>query len=216
MTQYPETDFHSAVLDSIVDQIAVINSEGNIVFTNRAWNEFAINNNYKNCADWSSINYLSACDKAKSEGDDYGFKAAEGIRKVIQNELTTFYLEYPCNSPTEIRWFLMRITSLRMKSTPHYVISHSDITERKLAQEAAEALSRIDSLTNIPNRRYFNDFLKNEWLRCKRLNSPISLAIIDIDHFKQVNDTYGHSVGDESLRKVSAVIDAYSVPRQNI
>ena len=61
----------------------------------------------------------------------------------------------------------------------------------------------IDSLTEIPNRRALDDRLENEWNRAKRDKVPISLALLDIDYFKQFNDTYGHPAGDLCLKKLA-------------
>ena len=66
-----------------------------------------------------------------------------------------------------------------------------------------EKLSSIDGLTDIYNRRRFDDTLKQEWARVKRNQTSLSLIMIDIDFFKQFNDTYGHSAGDNCLRSVA-------------
>jgi diguanylate cyclase (GGDEF)-like protein len=202
--------FYSALLDSMAEHIVAIDSAGDILFTNHAWTVFANNNEYRECGDWTTVNYLTVCDKAAFAGDDNGLSAGDGIRKVIQGELSAFYLEYPCHSPDEIRWFTMRVAPLDHANMVCYVITHSDITVRKISEEKIEKLSRTDVLTDIPNRRYFDEFLKEEWLRCKRSKSPISLASIDIDYFKLVNDAYGHIVGDDYLQKISALIATYS------
>jgi diguanylate cyclase (GGDEF)-like protein len=101
---------------------------------------------------------------------------------------------------------MMRVAPFLLNKATYYLISHTSITERKLAEEKVLSLSRIDGLTNIPNRRYFDEFIKGEWLRCKRLKQPISLAILDVDYFKQLNDQYGHQVGDECLISIAEII----------
>lgn len=63
-----------------------------------------------------------------------------------------------------------------------------------------------DALTGLFNRRRFHDVLVSEYERAKRYNTPFSLVMVDIDHFKRVNDTFGHSVGDNVLREVSAIL----------
>lgn len=65
-------------------------------------------------------------------------------------------------------------------------------------------LADLDGLTEIPNRRAFDQRLDSEWHRAKRENAPLSIAIIDIDFFKEYNDNYGHSAGDDCLKKLAA------------
>lgn len=64
-------------------------------------------------------------------------------------------------------------------------------------------LARIDGLTEISNRRAFNDYLEKSWSHARRISAPISLALIDIDFFKQYNDIYGHPAGDECLKAMA-------------
>jgi diguanylate cyclase (GGDEF)-like protein len=69
--------------------------------------------------------------------------------------------------------------------------------------QALEYLVRLDSLTGIPNRRLFEEELGKEWARAKRDNEPLSLIMVDIDHFKEYNDHYGHPAGDLCLVEVA-------------
>ena len=71
------------------------------------------------------------------------------------------------------------------------------------ANELLVDLSYVDALTAVPNRRRFDDLFGEEWKRCLRAGSPISLVMIDIDSFKGYNDTYGHLVGDSCLKSVA-------------
>ena len=80
----------------------------------------------------------------------------------------------------------------------------SFVHQRKMLEE----LSEIDPLTELHNRRYFDKMIQREYRRASRTGTPIALAVIDIDFFKGVNDTYGHAVGDSVLRKVATTIDA--------
>jgi diguanylate cyclase (GGDEF)-like protein len=69
-----------------------------------------------------------------------------------------------------------------------------------------EHLSMIDQLTGIPNRRNFDNRLRIEWGRAIRESLPMSLLLIDVDHFKIYNDTYGHQNGDQALCQVARVL----------
>ena len=66
----------------------------------------------------------------------------------------------------------------------------------------------IDGLTSIPNRRQFDASLENEWRVCRRSRSSLALCLLDIDHFKQFNDAYGHQAGDACLQAVARVLKA--------
>lgn len=76
----------------------------------------------------------------------------------------------------------------------------------KIRTKEIELLSKIDALTNLWNRRYLEEHLTAEFKRAKRYKHDLSIMIIDLDHFKNVNDTYGHLAGDEVLRQVSSRI----------
>jgi diguanylate cyclase (GGDEF)-like protein len=84
------------------------------------------------------------------------------------------------------------------------------VAERTVQLEEAntklQQLSEIDALTGIANRRRFEDTLTREWRRATRDQLPLSLVMIDIDYFKSYNDTYGHQLGDECLRRVATEI----------
>ena len=78
--------------------------------------------------------------------------------------------------------------------------------EIKKQKDLLARLSTIDGLTQIANRRRFDDILSREWNRCMRSNNYLSLVLMDIDHFKLYNDHYGHQTGDDCLRQVSAAM----------
>lgn len=86
--------------------------------------------------------------------------------------------------------------------------------ELEQANVQLERLASLDGLTGLANRRIFNETLVREWRRCIRDESPISLLMFDIDHFKLYNDTYGHQAGDACLRAVGAVLSGLGVARR--
>lgn len=84
----------------------------------------------------------------------------------------------------------------------------SAIRNQLLAKQRAEELellSSTDPLTKLKNRLFFDKKFDNEWRRCAREKAPMSVIMIDFDHFKKVNDKYGHLFGDEVLRRASAL-----------
>ena len=85
------------------------------------------------------------------------------------------------------------------------------LLQKRQLQEMHErvlALSLIDGLTGIPNRRRFDEFLGQEWARSMRSGNSLGLLMMDIDHFKRYNDHYGHSCGDACLKRVAEVLAA--------
>lgn len=83
-----------------------------------------------------------------------------------------------------------------------------DMTLQKLAQAALMELANHDGLTGIANRRTFDETLKVEWRRTMRDLQPLSVLMVDVDRFKDFNDSYGHLAGDECLKKVAATMAA--------
>jgi len=81
-----------------------------------------------------------------------------------------------------------------------------DVTELRRYWDMLENLSTTDGLTELPNRRRFNEFLNREWRRSMRDQTHLSLILMDIDFFKEFNDHYGHLAGDDCLRQVASVL----------
>lgn len=76
----------------------------------------------------------------------------------------------------------------------------------KAQADQLRSLAYLDGLTGVANRRRFEDALQVEWRACRRAGQPLSLLMIDVDHFKQFNDHYGHLAGDGCLQRVAATI----------
>lgn len=114
----------------------------------------------------------------------------------------------------ESEFFMASTSSLiTLDGSPGIVGQFRDITMRKRAEAAlAQAnvalshMARVDGLTQIPNRRAFDETLAREWGRMAREDSPLSLILCDIDCFKLYNDQYGHQAGDDCLRRVAQAL----------
>lgn len=82
----------------------------------------------------------------------------------------------------------------------------AELRRRATAEAAAEELARIDGLTKLANRRWFDEELSRKWASAAREGQPMSLLMIDVDYFKPFNDTYGHQEGDRALKAVAEII----------
>jgi diguanylate cyclase (GGDEF)-like protein len=91
-------------------------------------------------------------------------------------------------------------------ATPLLALIGSTVVVSNYHQQNQKKLAFIDGLTQIPNRRFFDQFLEQHWLESTRKHQSLCLILCDVDHFKKYNDTYGHQAGDLCLQKVAKII----------
>ena len=95
------------------------------------------------------------------------------------------------------------------------IYAAQNITERRRAEKRIRYLARIDALTKIPNRMQFQHLLQRSIARSRRAGKPLCLFYVDIDHFKEINDTFGHLAGDTTLETVAERL-ADTLPKTSI
>jgi|GEM_PF-128458 len=158
-------EFNQSVLMSLPDHIAVLDREGHILTVNDAWIQFARENdaNYPDRVG-PGVNYLRICEEASDNGDETVTEALDGIRSVLDGSSEYFEMEYPCDSPTVKRWFLMTVSPFKgLKGG--VIAAHIDITSRKMAEiELRGAYTEIEQLKNQleAESAYLQDELKLE------------------------------------------------------
>lgn len=96
----------------------------------------------------------------------------------------------------------------RQEDLVEMIMAISNALGASATHNKAVKLAAHDALTGLYNRRIFNELLKREFAKSQRHNYPLTVVAIDLDHFKKVNDTYGHQVGDEVLKTVANTIQA--------
>jgi len=129
------------------------------------------------------------------------YKKLHEIHKVIQSEQATKRLavlkvtHQVETAQREAEIYRLEAAALQRK-----------VNEQKIIQSVLEFQNTIDPLTGLYNRRYFDEMFEKEYSRHSRSGSELSVLMMDVDHFKAFNDTYGHVRGDECLRQVAEVI----------
>lgn len=101
------------------------------------------------------------------------------------------------------KWLTINIIPNKDGSVHRYVALFSDITEKKKSEELIWKQANFDTLTGLPNREMFRDRLAQEVKKAERANLPLALLLIDLDKFKDVNDTLGHDMGDILLQEAA-------------
>jgi len=131
-------DMYQVILNSLVTHVAVLDEEGIILETNRAWQNYARQNGMQGAADCVGMNYLKVCDSCR---DDECEAASVGtaIRQVISGKLPEYTTQYPCHSPTEQHWYSLRVLPYRSEIERRVIVTHEDITQMILVQEELRA-----------------------------------------------------------------------------
>lgn len=177
------------ILANLSDGLVEVTTEGTIIFANHA------------------AESLFSTPQAQLLGSNF-FKFFQG--EDYHNAVSLFESaqlgSQPANEVRHLslkkRFLTLNILPLEDIPYPSCIIIMHDITVRKQLEEELKLLSTTDQLTGAYNRRAFEDFFTRERSRAKRYNIPLSLIIFDIDHFKKVNDTFGHDAGDHVLQEV--------------
>ena len=127
--------FARSVFDSLGAHIAVVGEAGTILAVNQAWREFAATIGAAVADVSEGANYFEVCGRAGGKGADEALAFASGVREVLAGRRESFEQEYPCHSADSRRWFIGRVTPFRAGGSRRVVVTHVDITERRLAEE---------------------------------------------------------------------------------
>lgn len=133
-------------------------------------------------------------------------KAKLVVPLINGEELWGLLIAHHCRSPRD--WQSFEISLLEQLSTQLAIaIQQASLFEQlQAANQELNRLARLDGLTQVANRRCFDEYLEREWRRLSREQFPLALILCDIDYFKAYNDTYGHQAGDECLQQVAKAI----------
>lgn len=125
--------FVQAALDALTAHIAILDEDGVIVHVNQAWQRFGKQNDFRAKSYGIGQNYLEVCDRA-APYSEVAALVAQGIRSVRLRQTEEFHIEYPCDSPQERRWFLVRVTRFSWYGQTRLIVAHQNVTEMKRVQ----------------------------------------------------------------------------------
>lgn len=190
-----------AVFDALSDAAALVDGRGVITHVNASWETFAALNGGDAGKTGPGTDYYHVCRAASAAGDADADTVAGGLEGVLSGRLRAFEHRYPCPSPVEGRWFVVRIAAL--SGAEGALVTHLDVTTTKLAEDELAYRATHDPLTGLPNRDEVLRALRAALARRDRSGGPVALLFLDLDDFKPINDRYGHATGDRVLALVA-------------
>jgi diguanylate cyclase (GGDEF)-like protein len=154
-------------------------------------------------ADAASVSHILAFPEGQVGAVEFRHPIPTGMKIVS-------YQFFPCPGGTVIGVGSDRTEEKEMITQLETAIEdlHQEVARRVELSRRLQELARTDFLTGLANRRQFDEVLRQEWGRVRRYGSQFALILFDLDRFKEVNDRFGHQVGDEALKRVAEVLKA--------
>jgi diguanylate cyclase (GGDEF)-like protein/PAS domain S-box-containing protein len=206
--------FQSAVLDSLPAQTAVVDGNGTIVGVNAAWTRFMTERGGSQHTCGVGANFFDVCRRVRGPEQAQARQAAAGLRTVLDGEAQEFDTDVTCRwGDADPLFFWLHLAALGSPNSGA-ILGYTDITRRKRLEVDAAHRATHDELTGLPNRALLLDRL--EHLLTDRRAAPVALLFVDLDHFKLVNDGYGHEAGDLVLRELARRLAAAVRPSDTV
>lgn len=186
---------NQAIIHASANGLLLYREDGQCILANEAAAEIIgapvdklLGQNFHHIPSWRNSGWYEAALKTLEE---------ERSHQLLINTVSTF--GKPVNS-------YVTLLPLEHESSRMLLVMLKDVSELVHANQELEKLARRDGLTELNNRLAANERLREEFLRMKRTGAVYSVILMDIDHFKRVNDTYGHETGDQVLKQVAQLI----------
>jgi diguanylate cyclase (GGDEF)-like protein len=193
-----------AIVDDLNDGIVVLDAQRRVTFLNRAFRHFwrvpddMINDELT----FVRLMYHSRGIRAYAVSHDrLGDYVAQQMDLIHGGEERPLQIRFPNGAAIQFR----------CKALPDggRLLTYGNVSELARQADAFEQLACVDGLTGVYNRRHILALADIEWSRFQRYGRPLALLMIDIDHFKSVNDRYGHDVGDMVIKNVAHMLQKY-------
>jgi diguanylate cyclase (GGDEF)-like protein/PAS domain S-box-containing protein len=188
--------FQRAIFDSLSTQVAVLDQDGTVLQTNAAWSSYMSDRGFEQSVD---KRYLTLLNEMFAVEPAVVGTLAAGMTALAAAEVPHFNVPMPVQSRCGRWWFSIRITPVQ-DAAHRLVVTHEDVTAIKRAELASLTLANVDDLTGALSRQNFMGLAEQEMARSLRYALPLVVLMLDLDHFKNVNDSYGHPTGDAVLK----------------
>ncbi len=186
-----EKEFFDAMIESTPGAFYVIDAEGNY----RRWNNYL--NRLTGLSDRDLQNRIWLLTIQTEDRP----RAAAIMKEAIENGYAQAELQMLTHDGGALHFFIS-VRRFVVGNATYLVGAGVDTTDRRATMKVLEHQAQTDPLTQVANRGHFVEIANQELARCRRYGHPLSLWMLDIDHFKAVNDTYGHHAGDVALQSL--------------
>lgn len=207
-------ELYRSILNASPDDITITDMQGCIlVISPAAKKMFGYEPEYDDFIGTQLVDYIVPEDRERAKsniirmckGDSTGPNEYHGVRKdqsIFDIEVNSGLINNANGHPAKMVFNVRDITDRKQAEQKIQQL----VQQLEIEKNAAQLNANTDSLTGLANRRYFDEVLSKELHRMNRSGSPLSLIMLDVDHFKKFNDTYGHLAGDDCLRQVGTIL----------
>jgi diguanylate cyclase (GGDEF)-like protein/PAS domain S-box-containing protein len=208
-------ELYRSILNASPDDITITDLQGHILVISPAAKKiFGYEPEYDKFVGTQLVDYIIPEDRERAKinilrmfkGDSTGPNDYHAVRKdgsIFDIEVNSGLIHGAKGQPAKMVFVVRNITERKQAEQQIQQL----VQQLEIEKKAAQLNANTDSLTGLANRRYFDEVLSKEFLRLKRSGSPLSLIMLDVDHFKKFNDTYGHLAGDDCLKQIGTTLE---------